>query len=188
MSDVASERTSWIEKEAVVDELTQALGDPIARKSMAWWNYFFAVAELGAEAARALVPEVFNIEARGGMTTKDGSRRRSPGGVFFVLVSARLGLRRVRWVRCRARRHFERRFLKRFLKLIELLRPEPPTNIEPAQQRAPIQGSTNSPPTSTSSGPTNSPRRAPATADSKSPRPARRLASNVEVVVVRRRS
>ncbi len=49
-----------------------------------------AIRVLGTEAAHALVAETQQIEAEGGMLTKDGSRRRTPGGVFFQLVLQRV--------------------------------------------------------------------------------------------------
>ncbi len=44
------------------------------------------VDELGEERARALLAEALAIEGRGGLLLPDGSRRRTPGGVFFHLV------------------------------------------------------------------------------------------------------
>jgi len=45
---------------------------------------------LGEQAALALLKETLEIEKNGGMLVPDGSRRRSPGGVFFQLARARL--------------------------------------------------------------------------------------------------
>ncbi len=47
------------------------------------------VRHLGAEAALALTQETLDIEAQGGMMLRDGSRRHTPGGVFFRLVRER---------------------------------------------------------------------------------------------------
>ncbi len=47
-----------------------------------------AVQTLGAERARALLAEALAVEAGGGLPLPDGSRRRTPGGVFFHLVRA----------------------------------------------------------------------------------------------------
>jgi CspA family cold shock protein len=44
---------------------------------------------LGAEHALALAQETLDIEAGGGMMLRDGSRRHTPGGVFFRLVRER---------------------------------------------------------------------------------------------------
>ena len=48
------------------------------------------VATLGPEGAQAAVAEAQRIEASGGMLLPDGSRRRTLGGVFFVVVRAQL--------------------------------------------------------------------------------------------------
>lgn len=47
---------------------------------------------LGEEGALALLNETLEIEKGGGMTLADGTRRRSPGGVFFQLARRRLPL------------------------------------------------------------------------------------------------
>ena len=199
------------QKEAVVNEITLALGDPIARKSKPWWTYFFAVTELGVDVVREFVQEVFTIEARGGMATNDGSRRRSPGGVFFVLVRERLGPRRMGDVRGRARRQYERRLLKRFLRLLVMLWPEAPpgsapedpspaakaVEIEPAPKHAeqvkPSLSVQPQPETVTRSTPVTAETQKPAAATnaawgSGSSKPRRGATPVVEVVVVRRRS
>jgi RNA recognition motif-containing protein len=44
----------------------------------------------GIEFAQAIVDEALAIEAQDGMMTVDGSRRRTPGGVFFYLVRGRV--------------------------------------------------------------------------------------------------
>ena len=41
---------------------------------------------LGQERCRALLTDALTTEASGGMRTKDGTRRRTPGGTFFHLV------------------------------------------------------------------------------------------------------
>src|SRR5918998_3824544 len=41
---------------------------------------------LGIERAQALYEQALEVEAGGGMMLPDGSRRRTPGGVFFKLV------------------------------------------------------------------------------------------------------
>ncbi len=41
---------------------------------------------LGIERAEALYEQALEVEAAGGMMLPDGSRRRTPGGVFFKLV------------------------------------------------------------------------------------------------------
>src|SRR5215217_6332363 len=44
---------------------------------------------LGQDRCRAILAETLTREANGGMLTKDGTRRRTPGGVFFQLVKER---------------------------------------------------------------------------------------------------
>lgn len=45
---------------------------------------------LGVTRAQALLAEALAIESQGGLRLPDGSRRRTPGGVFFQLVKARV--------------------------------------------------------------------------------------------------
>lgn len=45
---------------------------------------------LGVERAQAFAGEALAVEAQGGLLVPDGSRRRTPGGVFFHLVKARV--------------------------------------------------------------------------------------------------
>ena len=44
----------------------------------------------GAAAAQAVLQETQQVETNGGMMLPDGSRRRTPGGVYFQLVRSRL--------------------------------------------------------------------------------------------------
>jgi phosphorylated adapter RNA export protein len=44
------------------------------------------VQTLGPERSMALLQQAVQIEAQGGLMLPDGSRRRTPGGVFFRLV------------------------------------------------------------------------------------------------------
>ena len=44
---------------------------------------------LGQDRCAALLTDTRTCEAHGGMLTKDGTRRRTPGGVFFQLVKER---------------------------------------------------------------------------------------------------
>jgi hypothetical protein len=48
------------------------------------------VQHLGADAALAFLQEALEVEAQGGMLLPDGSRRRTPGGVFFYLIKGRI--------------------------------------------------------------------------------------------------
>lgn len=52
---------------------------------------------LGVERAQTFAREALAIEAQGGLLVPDGSRRRTPGGVFFHLVKARVKARE-RWM------------------------------------------------------------------------------------------
>lgn len=111
------------EQRAVVAEIVQALGDDVAPESRAWWQYLLVLTELGPDRARHLVSEVSAVEAAGGMTIEDGSRRRTRGGVFFVLAYEQLGPKRTRSVRWRAGRRFQEGMLQRFLQLLALVVP-----------------------------------------------------------------
>lgn len=51
------------------------------------------VRSLGSEQALALLSEALHIEAQGGLLTRDTSRRRTLGGVYFHLARARVSLR-----------------------------------------------------------------------------------------------
>ncbi|MBX0331248.1 hypothetical protein K2Z83_26725 [Oscillochloris sp. ZM17-4] len=51
------------------------------------------VTALGVTRAQALLAEALAVEARGGLLLPDGSRRRTPGGVFFQLVKTRVSAR-----------------------------------------------------------------------------------------------
>ena len=46
----------------------------------------------GQERTTAIVTKTLTCEVKGGMVTKNGTRRRTPGGVFFQLVTARTTL------------------------------------------------------------------------------------------------
>jgi len=54
------------------------------------------VGRIGAEQTWALLAETLRIEAAGGLLTADGTRRRTPGGVFFHLTRGRIP-NRDRW-------------------------------------------------------------------------------------------
>lgn len=49
-----------------------------------------SVAALGIDEAKAFCAETERIEAAGGMLTVDGSRRRTPGGVYMFLLKQQL--------------------------------------------------------------------------------------------------
>ncbi len=46
---------------------------------------------LGEETARDILRQTLETEAQGGMLTNDGTRRRTPGGVYFHLLKQRVG-------------------------------------------------------------------------------------------------
>jgi hypothetical protein len=48
------------------------------------------VEKIGEDAAREVLNETLDVETKGGMMTADNSKRRTPGGVFFVLIKKKL--------------------------------------------------------------------------------------------------
>ncbi len=83
------------------------------------------VRRLGPEQARQLAKDAIVAEEAGGMLTDDASRRRTPGGIFFVLVRQHL--------RVSGQEHLEREFFPR-----RQQRPNPTsTPPRPAQAAAP---------------------------------------------------
>lgn len=161
------------DERAVVAEISRALDDDVAPESMAWWQYLLVVTELGHGGARQLVREVEAVEAAGGMTTKDGSRRRTRGGVFFVLAYEQLGPKRAKSVRWRAQRRFQEEMVQRFLRLLALVLPA--SGERPAASVASAAPAKVLPPLEVAPG-------APAAKPAK-----RREPEAVEVLVVRRR-
>ncbi len=75
--------------EETVSAIAKALGeaDEIPLAQIAG-----VVQALGEEQARTLLTETLEIEGKGGMMLPDGSRKRSPGGVFFFLSRQRLSV------------------------------------------------------------------------------------------------
>jgi PHAX RNA-binding domain len=63
-----------------VDYLAQVLQEPNRRRLTQ------VLRTLGRDRTTALLADTLTCAANGGMLTKDGSRRRTPGGVFFQLV------------------------------------------------------------------------------------------------------
>jgi hypothetical protein len=66
-----------------VDMLAEALQEP--KKPLLTQ----VLRTLGMDRTTAILADTLTCEAHGGMLTKDGSRRRTPGGVFFQLVKER---------------------------------------------------------------------------------------------------
>jgi hypothetical protein len=79
--------TSTPDTRAIAAMIAQELGEtqpvPVAQIRR-------IVQRLGPEAALAFLQETHQIEAQGGLMLPDGSRRRTPGGVFFFLVRQRV--------------------------------------------------------------------------------------------------
>jgi len=186
------------EGRAVVQEIIQALGDEVAAESDTWWQHVFVVNELGHDCARQLVRDAHAVETAGGMTTLDGSRRRTPGGVFFVLAYQRLGPRRAKSVRWRAHRRVHQEALQRFHRLLALVLPasaEPPGVSTEAGTAKSTESATSMPrpsvpePSPTASQPAaTAPTASPALPRGPCSKPARRREpETVEVLVVRRR-
>src|SRR6267142_3110041 len=63
-----------------VDTLAEVLQEPKRSLLMKVLRTF------GVERTTAILADTLTCEANGGMLTKDGTRRRTPGGVFFQLV------------------------------------------------------------------------------------------------------
>ena len=111
------------ERRAIADELAQMLGDPISRTSKAWWQYLGTVNALGPDVLHEIAREALRIEEEGGLWTKDKSRRRTPGGIFFSLVQKRIGRKRDNAIHYGAQRSFERDMIERFLKFLAIVLP-----------------------------------------------------------------
>src|SRR6266853_877978 len=66
-----------------VDTLAEVLREP---KRMLLMN---VLRTFGVDRTTAILADTLTCEANGGMLTNDGTRRRTPGGVFFQLVRQR---------------------------------------------------------------------------------------------------
>ena len=69
--------------EVTVDTLAQALQEP--KRAL----LLKVLRTLGQDRCAAILADTLQCEASGGMQTRDGTRRRTPGGVFFQLVKDR---------------------------------------------------------------------------------------------------
>src|SRR5258708_27466972 len=76
--------------QALADQIAQMLGefDPSPLQQIR-----LIVEHFGPDFAQALLAEVGEIEANGGMTTSNGKRRRTPGGVYLYLARHRAATR-----------------------------------------------------------------------------------------------
>lgn len=79
----------------LADELAMTLKEE-ARPSEAWWTFCVLAEHLGALVVGELLQETLALEAGDGVLTRDGSRRRTPGGAFIVLAKKRLGKKKAR--------------------------------------------------------------------------------------------
>lgn len=70
----------------LVDAIAAQLGETEAQPR---WQIARAVRVLGEQRVQELVAEALTIEDAGGMVLPDGSRRHTPGGVFFRLIRER---------------------------------------------------------------------------------------------------
>jgi hypothetical protein len=189
---------------AVVEEIIRALGDDVLPESQAWWQYALVTKELGDDIARQLVGDVHAVEAAGGMVTKDGTRRRTPGGVFFALAYQKIGDKRSKSVRGRAHRRGDQAMVRKFLKLLRSFAP-PGASLSASTETArgastarpgPSPSAALAEPTASSAEPAAStstviakpaPPARGATGD-RAAKPAPRREPEVEVLVVRRRA
>ncbi|MEI8167226.1 MAG: phosphorylated adapter RNA export RNA-binding domain-containing protein [Chloroflexales bacterium] len=83
-ADARQQRRAFIQ---AVDEIATGLGEiePRAKATIER-----SVAALGIAPAQALKAEVDAIQAAGGMPTVDGSRKRTPGGIYLLLLKQRM--------------------------------------------------------------------------------------------------
>src|SRR5215212_12240191 len=71
---------------AVLDALVRAITSQLNEPNVALIRRI--VIAIGEERARALLAQVLAIEAAGGQMTLDGTRRKTPGGVFISTARA----------------------------------------------------------------------------------------------------
>lgn len=80
MTEPTKEPPSKESTQSTTNEIAEALNEP------AKWLVSRVVKILGEEQARALCQQALEVEANDGMMTKNGKRRRTPGGTFLYLV------------------------------------------------------------------------------------------------------
>ncbi|MBN1680149.1 MAG: hypothetical protein JW966_07645 [Anaerolineae bacterium] len=77
------------EQHAVVQDIADQLGET---ERIPCRQIRDTVRLCGVAFARSVLEETIAVEEAGGMVTQDGSRRRTPGGVFFYLARGRMAL------------------------------------------------------------------------------------------------
>lgn len=83
----ASGVTDSADPQQTAIEIAESLGESEERPRS---QITAIVRELGPLVSRELLAETWRVESGGGMLVGDGTRRRSPGGVFFALARRRL--------------------------------------------------------------------------------------------------
>ncbi len=83
--DSEEQRVLHEQRKEVAEQIAQALGETEVepRKTI-----YRAVKKLGGDQAQLFVQKTLEIERTGGLMLPDESRRRTPGGIFFMLIKA----------------------------------------------------------------------------------------------------
>lgn len=84
LGELSQKRTDdWLQRHTTEDHIAQMLGE---KDRWPLHLIHVIVKQLGVDQARAFLHQTLEVERQGGMMLVDGSRRRTPGGVFFFLV------------------------------------------------------------------------------------------------------
>jgi hypothetical protein len=92
-NDEATDTTEQQENEKEqFNKLVAIIADGLGEKpfTYAYKQIHTAVRVLGPRAVVQLAQEALQIERQGGMTTQDGKRRRTLGGIFFHIMKGRI--------------------------------------------------------------------------------------------------